>query len=679
MPRKNLNVDGGIGGQFNKVRKRGSSSSSSSSLVRNYRLKRAVLVGKRGGGGGGGSSTPVPMWKMSSKSAYNSSLQDEKKYLASKGGGGGGGCEGKEVSVSARKLAANLWEINGGIFVTPKDLKDNLEDRKSHETESGLKKDSILKYSSNLEALALCWSDPSSSPVPEGRMMDQPDVLTHRRRSSTNSQKILRSSDCNIGGGGIVFNSLHGATSLMEVDPNQMRSSHGRTPRGSRAKNRLKDLLCALTTSKELLKVSTHVWRAEEQQPTSLSLISAMKAELDRACIHANKLIHDQKLNQREFDLLVHHLEEEKTAWKIKEKERVRTAIAAVAGDLEIEKKLKRQTERLNKKLGMELADTKAKLMSTLKELECEKRAREILEQVCDELATGIGEDRAKVEELKRESAKVREEVEKEREMLQLADVLREERVQMKLSEAKYQFEEKNAVVEKLRSELESYLKSKVGEEQVDGSPNYARIKELEQYLRETLPVPSEYKDQENIGGLVDKDDQEEEEEDSADSDLHSIELNMDENSKSYKWSDVHQEMSKEKTAVETKNKTRGRKSTSDKRQRQSISIERETSDGIEWEFSPIRLRGNPDILDGRKQVFEFSSQAWGKECEDEIERYNMIKDLRDHIVSGSRMMVASSQEAVSSPNENWNQHILPPQNPNRMACEGFTVLQEAV
>ncbi|KAJ4954435.1 hypothetical protein NE237_011218 [Protea cynaroides] len=77
-----------------------------------------------------------------------------------------------------------------------------------------------------------------------------------------------------------------------------------------------------------------------------------------------------------------------------------------------------------------------------------------LMEEVCEALARNIGEDKAEVEELKRESAKVREEVEKEREMLQLADVLCEERVQMKLSEAKFQFEEKNAAVDKLRNEL---------------------------------------------------------------------------------------------------------------------------------------------------------------------------------------------------------------------------------
>lgn len=146
MLRKNLNVDGGIGGQ-SKVRKRGSSSSSSSSLVRNYRLKRALLVGKKAG-----SSTPVPMWKMSSRSP---SLQNDKSMLAAKGGD-----KGKDLSVSARKLAATLWEING---VSTAKVKNCLEDRKS-ETEGG-KKD-ILK-SSKVNSVAFYCSDPSFSPLSE--------------------------------------------------------------------------------------------------------------------------------------------------------------------------------------------------------------------------------------------------------------------------------------------------------------------------------------------------------------------------------------------------------------------------------------------------------------------------------------------------------------------------------
>lgn len=654
MLRKNLNVDGELVGGQSKVRKRGSSSSSSSSLVRNYRLKRAILVGKKAG-----SSTPVPTWKMSSSSRSPSLKNVKNILLAPKGGGGGGGGDrGRELSVSARKLAATLWEING--VVSTAKVKSHLEDTKSEIDQGGDRKDRNLK-SSKVGAVPFYCSDPSFSPLSE--KMDQPNVGSHRRRASIGSQKLLPS-DCNLGG----FTSLHNA-SLMEVDQNQLHV-HSRTPRGNKVKHRLKDLLGALTTSKDLLKVLNHIWRLEEQPPASLSLLSALKVEIERAFIQVTKVIHEQKSSERETDFLLHQFEEERAAWKMKEKERIRSAVKAIAGELEIEKKLKRQTERLNKKLGRELADTKTALVRANKELESEKRAREILEQVCDELARGIGEDRAVVEQLKNESAKVREEVEKEREMLHLADVLREERVQMKLLEAKYQFEEKNAVVDELRTELEAYLKTKVDEEQEAGSPNYERIKELEKYLRETLPVSSQYQDQEkNDVEIAYK--EAEEAEDSGDSDLHSIELNMDDKSKSYKWSDVIQDGSK-KMAIS--GKTTGRNSTSEKRQRQSISIERQTSDGIEWEFSPPR-HGNSDMLEGGK-LFEFSSKAWKKECEDEIERYNMIKDLRDHIVSGTR--ISSSHEGAS-PRKSWDQHKLPSQDPSRVVSEAFAVLQGAV
>ena len=65
------------------------------------------------------------------------------------------------------------------------------------------------------------------------------------------------------------------------------------------------------------------------------------------------------------------------------------------------------------------------------------------------------------MEALKRETEKAQEELHKEREMLQLADEWREQRVQMKLFEARLQFEEKNAAVNQLRDELQAYLDKK--------------------------------------------------------------------------------------------------------------------------------------------------------------------------------------------------------------------------
>ncbi|KAL0370206.1 UNVERIFIED_CONTAM: hypothetical protein Sangu_0338700 [Sesamum angustifolium] len=206
--------------------------------------------------------------------------------------------------------------------------------------------------------------------------------------------------------------------------------------------------------------------------------------------------------------------------------------------------------------------------------------------------------------------------------MLQLADLLREERVQMKLSEAKYLFEEKNALVDKLTNEVEAYLKSKMGEEQGNGSPSYDDIKGLEQHLRETLNQNDDEED-EDIEG-----------EDSADSDFHSIELNIDNISKSFRWDNTVQNRSK-------RNPGEGREPVSEKPEKPTIPLK---PNGLLSECSTNK-RENLDVFD-HGGSFEFTSYSSKKDMEDEMERYNMIKDLRDHIVSGSRMALSQDMDS---------------------------------
>ncbi|CAI9785850.1 unnamed protein product [Fraxinus pennsylvanica] len=627
MPSKNLNVDGKFGGRQCKVRRRRNSSSSSSSLVKNYHIKRAILVGKRGG-----SSTPEPMWKMVNSRSSSLKNNNEFKNLAPKGAE-----KSKDFSVSARKLAANLWEIDG--FPSSRVTMEDLEDKIS--VVENVRKETVL----NSPKL-----DPFHSAISE--RMDPSEVGYHRRRASAGSQKLPQA-DCNLASN----NSLH--TCLIEVDQTK---SHGRSPCRHivGVKSRLKDVRNGLTTSKELLKVLSCICHLEEQHATGLSLVSALKYELDQAYVHVNKLIQEQRTNHSEIDILLNRFEEEKVLWKIKEQDRIHRAITSIAGELQIEKSLRRQTERLNKKLGKELAKTKESLSRAMKELESEKRTREILEQVANELARGIGEDRAEVEELKQQSAKDREEMEKEREMLQLADVLREERVQMKLLEAKYQFEEKNELVDKLRSELQAYLKSKIGKEKADGSPSYEKIKELEKYLRETMPNSYQYQNIEKEDKKAVNKAFEDDDDDSADSDLHSIELNGDDTNNSFQRGDAVKNDSK-RNSMDT---GKVRKSLSGKSKNPTIPPKRIFANGLELEYT--NKQEYSGMFD-RDRLFEFSSQTGKMNIEDEIERYNMIKDLRDHIVSSSRK---------GSSHDLQNTHS---NDPNEVVREGLTVLQEAI
>uniref|UniRef100_A0A803PXS8 Uncharacterized protein n=1 Tax=Cannabis sativa TaxID=3483 RepID=A0A803PXS8_CANSA len=527
-----------------KIRKRNCSSSSSSSLVRKYRFKRTILMGKRGG-----STTPaVTMWETTSSPAPVSMAETGKGKEAAPG-----------KSVSARKLAATLWELN-------------------QKKDGTAKLDKLPKLPSQSASLP---PDPSYTPISDRRRDDHAERVGHHRTMSAVTQKF-QLTDYYLGG----LDSLSTA-SLMEVEDHARAKTHHHqhhkkcvTNNGGSNKTRLKEVSSGLATSKELVKLLNHVCGLEEQRSLSTSLFSALRFELDRALIHVDRFMREQRSKGGEIEFLVKQFAEEKAAWRSKERERIREAMSCVAEELKAEKKLRKQTERLNKKIGCELADAKAALSKAVKELEREKRAKEILEQVCDELARGIGEDRAQVEELKRESEKVREEVEKERQMLQLADVLREERVQMKLTDAKYQFEEKNAAVEQLRNELETYL------------------------------------------------------------------LNMDNNSRSYRWSyacgeELNEDEDEESRRVSVDRDFKGRKSISEKIQWGSICLNKSDS-GLELDFGN-KSQGNSDGV---------VSQAKKQEFEDEFKRYrSSIKGLADQILSGSEMVPI---HGLTSPSRQW-------------------------
>lgn len=485
-------------------------------------------------------------------------------------------------SVSARKLGATLWEINDAALP---------------------RGDEVWENGSEIRGLV-------------AERKERSKAVSHRRRRLAVSQ-------------------LEGVVSNYNADIIEIQTqSHSQTPSVS---TRLKNLSSGLVAAQELLKLLSRIWVHKEQCSSTVSLVSALRFELDQACLHVYHLMQEHQSNGYEINCLLKLFSEEKASWKSTEQDRIQNAVTSIGGELKVEKKLRKQTERLNKKLGNELADTKAALLKALNELRGEKRAREILEQVCDELAKGIGEERDEMEEMKRESAKVREEVEKEREMLQLADVLREERVQMKLLEAKYEFEEKNAAVERMKSELEAYFKTQMSKEKSDNSPSFGKIKELEEYLWKTLGASLPAGDRGEV-----KEDfvrvEEDEEDDSADSDLHSIELNLDNTSKSYKWGyacDGITPNDSNRNSVD--GKIKGRRSFSEKTQRNIICLDRKKSDGNEWNLEML----SPDGID-RGRLLELVSHNLNNGYQDEIKRFEMVKDLRDHVLSGAR--ISSSQ-----------------------------------
>ncbi|PPD75548.1 hypothetical protein GOBAR_DD27527 [Gossypium barbadense] len=166
---------------------------------------------------------------------------------------------------------------------------------------------------------------------------------------------------------------------------------------------------------------------------------------------------------QKKLEHFLRKVSEERAAWRSREHEKIRAFVDDVKADLNREKKKRQRLEIVNSKLVNELAAAKLSAKQYMQDYEKERKARELIEEVCDELAKEIGEDKAEVEAIKRDSMKLHEEVDEERKMLQMAEVWREERVQMKLIDAKVALEERYSQMNKLIADLETFLRSRTG------------------------------------------------------------------------------------------------------------------------------------------------------------------------------------------------------------------------
>ncbi|XP_020196650.1 uncharacterized protein [Aegilops tauschii subsp. strangulata] len=384
----------------------------------------------------------------------------------------------------------------------------------------------------------------------------------------------------------------------------------------------LKDLYNSLIASKELAKVLAHIWG--EVNPSTVSLISALRSELDLARAHVRRLIKEHKAERGEIDGLKKELVEEMEAWKAKQKEKAATALQYIVTELDKEKKSRRRAERAKEKLGAALADAESSLRAASKELERERKCRGKVEKMCGELVRGIGEDRAEVEALKREAEDAQRELEKEREMLHLADEWREQRVQMKLLEARLQFEEKNSALTQLHDELQACLDAKKGQapEKTDQMQS-TRASENGGAASGPVPAPDNAGD----GGFS-------EDCDSEGSDMHSIELNVDGNGNLHTWSYTPSSRRDQRVGASMHGSLPEDRRMDDAGSRGAGGFDRKT------------FRETDDALEG----------DWADGCSHGVlnfdhdeERYQAIKDLREQMLAGSGLLMSQGRETAQS------------------------------
>ncbi|TVU29982.1 hypothetical protein EJB05_21581, partial [Eragrostis curvula] len=252
--------------------------------------------------------------------------------------------------------------------------------------------------------------------------------------------------------------------------------------------------------------------------------------------------------------------------------------------------------------------------------------------------------------EMRREAAEsAREELEREREMLLMADELREERVRMKLAEARIQFEEKNAVVDRLRQELEAFLGR---DKDIHESPATDEHHRADDDRRLQLVLASSEPIVHGIDHVVvrkngEDGEQNGEVDDDGSDNGSDIELNMDGNSWSYSTAASNKE-----TTANNNNAASRHGSFSDRGTDGGVGAfdQRSHGFGVALEQQHWVDEGCSDDDDNRTST---------KDVDEDAERYEAIKNLREQMLAGHGFVFLSQGGADADHRDDHRRHGL--------------------
>ncbi|XP_071693119.1 uncharacterized protein At5g41620 [Rutidosis leptorrhynchoides] len=238
----------------------------------------------------------------------------------------------------------------------------------------------------------------------------------------------------------------------------------------------------SLKTSTELLKVLNRIWSLEEQHAANITLVRALKRELDLARSKIKELARERQSDRHEMEHLVKQLTEDKQV-------NANAAIQSVREELEDERKLRKRSETLHRKLARELYETKTSLTNALKDTENERKSRVLLEDLCDEFAWGIKNYEQELHSLKHINPDngIGSGYKPTRDgmILHISESWLDERMQNKQNSNGIN----KSVVEKLSSEIEAFLEVKRKGIQKSGSGSMGGPAGRRRHSLESIPM----------------------------------------------------------------------------------------------------------------------------------------------------------------------------------------------
>ncbi|KAL2490302.1 Uncharacterized protein Adt_25930 [Abeliophyllum distichum] len=379
------------------------------------KLRGGNLVGKREG-----NCTPSPSWKFGLIQPDGSLVQDFNFP--------------PNTTLSARKLGANLWEVQPHLNLKMNKNGPKLNHHKIEE----------FKVSKQLSE-------------PPDRSLEQAIGGSGLRRhvstlTTQHNQRFKRV--------GHIQMPVSPASycSSMEMAPYRPPPSQNSSVD---SKGKVGESSYSLRTSTELLQVLNRIWKLEEKHALNMSLIKTLKRELDHSNVRIKDLLQEKKRDQQEIAQLMKDITEDKVNRKYKEQHKMKGAFESIGHELEDERKLRKHSENLHYKLSRELSDVKSVFSNALNELKQERKVRILLEDLCDEFAKGIRDYEQEIRLLRQKSRENEiGRVENDKLILHISEAWLDERLQMKLADAR-DVAEKPSVLDKLKFEIETFLQAK--------------------------------------------------------------------------------------------------------------------------------------------------------------------------------------------------------------------------
>lgn len=388
------------------------------------KLKQGVLVGKRGG-----PCTPSLSWRLELPSHQNASNNNFPTPPA----------------ISARKLCANLWEIQPHHQQhTPLPKMNNpatrLRRRRRH------LRDTVFEVHKQVVEPPDSPSDDQPASASSLRRHVAASLVQHHRPVERNGCALQPVSPASYSSSVEVAPYDREVTSTSSLDLKGMigESSHSRR------------------TTTELLKILNRIWSLEEQHASNISAVKALKMELDHSQAQMKELQREKQMNRQEMKNLMKQMTVDKLFRKTKEHDRIKAAVQSIKEELEDERRLRKHSESLHRKLARELSEVKSSFSGCLRDLERERKTRILLENLCDEFAKGIRDYEQEVHYLRRNSEKGQaKENNLDRLILHISEAWLDERMQMKLAQSSSDLIERDSIVDKSGFDIETFLHNK--------------------------------------------------------------------------------------------------------------------------------------------------------------------------------------------------------------------------